>query len=151
LRLPVFDDFEIGLLEVRNGRAALIRNDDIDPNEIDSRAELRQLTLVRRILLRGRGRLATIAAWLRGLGILAAILLCRGDGVLRFRGTDLAGWRGRLRVSARHECCRREDTSANDGSMKAVHVLILDETGLPEGGRRKFWQTDPSRAVFNRC
>jgi hypothetical protein len=56
-----------------------------------------------------------------------------------------------LRVSARHECCRRDDTSANDGSMKAVHVLILDETGLPEGGRRKFWQTDPSRAVFNRC
>src|SRR4029453_2604505 len=58
LRLTVFDDFEIGLLQVRNGRAALIRNDDIDPNEIDSCAELRQLTLVRRILIRGRGRLA---------------------------------------------------------------------------------------------
>ena len=83
LRLPIFDDFEIGLLQVRDGRAALIRNDDVDPYEIDSRAELRRLTLVGRILPRcRRSRLATIAAGLRGLGILSAILLLRGDGVL---------------------------------------------------------------------
>ena len=39
LRLAVFGDFEVGLLEVGDVRAAAVGHDDVDADEVDARAE----------------------------------------------------------------------------------------------------------------
>ena len=67
LRLAVLDDLEVALLQVGDGRAAPVRHDDIDANEVDAGPEQRRLR-IRRLIGRRRCLIGVAAAGVAGCG-----------------------------------------------------------------------------------